>query len=822
MDRTIQTRPGMKRVLVDGRVFSTAAFDRGMGRYVMHLLELLLAGGSSVAVLLFRNCHLRPEDPLLGRVSIRFANYDPEEWIPDRTQRERQLHEFTSYLSALIEQESYDLYIDATPFVGPLRLDIFGCAVVAICYDLIPLKHPDYYLPHEPERRVYFNGLARLAKADQVVCISEATRDEAARYLGITSERLSVICPTLEDRYLSPPAGVGNPTSGGYLFAIMGHHKSKNPIGALNIYRELLKLNRFSIRLNAPKQDQLESLCGNLDIPNRIRITASITDEEKYSVQSGARLLAHLSLEEGFGIPLLEALFVGRKILALDTAINRELLKKAPAGRNSAVFLIPPYATEIDLGAFERFLDQPADPNFFAAIRDAYLQHWRISPAILTSALDSAVANYDAWGSRLQAKIFSSIPGTACGVADYSVAYARSVQGNVMFFFSEGDPENISSIPNVRAGSYLDFSRFSRSHFAHVRGLFNFAFSSALHPGIGLMRTASKPGDVVLIHERRYFDGLLAMQVATGRIDELLLDFARSESEEDRSHLARNFAFHPLFNTRNVVTTARAPIRSQWLRSLPVRAVSHLPPAVLKEMHNLAKAQPGSVINDLEALESDLAFVPLGIDDRRHPSVARAARRLRILRQVQQDDVVVGHCGLILNDLKRLWDVVSAFVTYAAHRRHEGMDQRRVFFFLVGKVIDLELFKGIRRAFADADLSDRLIYTNPSREGDFDAEITACDAVACFRVQTRGQLSHVFVRALSLGTPVLVNRRSGYAYDPRTTIEDEAVPLGVAEAIERLFDPLELGDMRRRARREYESNHRGDASLKSILSVETT
>ena len=809
----------MKRILVDGRVFSTAAFDRGMGRYVMHLLDLLGVDGNAVTILLFRNCHLRSEDPLLGRFAVRFANYDAEDWNPDRTQRERQLHEFTSYLSALIEQEGYDVYIDATPFIGPLRLDIFGCAVVGICYDLIPLKHPDYYLSSEPARRVYYNGLARLAKADHVVCISETTRDEAARYLGITPERLSVISPALEHRYLSP-ADPGTQTTEDYLFAIMGHHKSKNPAGALNIYRQLLKLNRFSIWLNAPKPDQMEHLCASLQIPDQIRVTASITDEEKFSLQSGAQLLAHLSLEEGFGIPLLEGLFVRRKIVALDTAINRELLKAA-VGLDSAVFLISPYAMEVDLGAFERFLDEPADPLFFQAIRDAYMEHWRVSSAILRTALDSAVANYNDWGNKLQAKIFSSIPGTACGVADYSVAYARSAQGNVMFFFSEGDAENISSIPNVRAGSYLDFCRFSHSRFAHVRGLFNFAFSPALHPGIGLMRTASKPGDVLLIHERRYFDGLRAMQVATGRVNELLLDFAKSESEEDRNHLARDFAFHPLFNTRNVVTTERAPIRSQWLRSLPVRAVSHLPPAVLNEMSYQAKVQPGSVVNDLEALESEFVFAPLGIDDRRHPSVARAAQRLRVLRRVQQDDVVVGHCGLILNDLKRLWDVVAAFIAYASRRKHDP-DQRRLFFFLVGKVIDTELFDRIRRAFTDAQLADRLIYTNGSREEDFDAEITACDAVACFRVQARGQLSHVFVRALSLGTPVLVNRRSGYAYDSQTTIEDDDIALGLATAIERLFDRSELTKMRRRARQEYESTHRGDASLKSILSVAIT
>ena len=112
------------------------------------------------------------------------------------------------------------------------------------------------------------------------------------------------------------------------------------------------------------------------------------------------------------------------------------------------------------------------------------------------------------------------------------------------------------------------------------------------------MRKVSKPGDVVLIHERRYFDGLRTMQSATGRVDELLLDFAAAETADDRTRLARDCVFHPRFNGRNPRTTPQSPIASNWLRSLPVRAVSHLPPAVLKEMQRQAQAEPGSVIDD--------------------------------------------------------------------------------------------------------------------------------------------------------------------------------------------------------------------------------
>ena len=173
------------RILVDGRVFSTVAHDRGMGLYVRHILSLLAGSGHKVSVLLFRNCHLGRDDTVFSRYSIHFVDRDPNISQDDAVARSRGCHQFTALLSELIDTDGYDIYVDATPFLGPERLDLFTCPVIAICYDLIPLRYPDFYLRTEPQRAAYYNGLARLYKADSVVCISQTTCDEAARYLSV-------------------------------------------------------------------------------------------------------------------------------------------------------------------------------------------------------------------------------------------------------------------------------------------------------------------------------------------------------------------------------------------------------------------------------------------------------------------------------------------------------------------------------------------------------------------------------------------------------------------------------------------------------------
>ena len=340
-------------------------------------------------------------------------------------------------------------------------------------------------------------------------------------------------------------------------------------------------------------------------------------------------------------------------------------------------------------------------------------------------------------------------------------------------------------------------------------------------PGIDLMRAHATDKDVLLIHERQYFDGLRWSLESRGDADLLATEFAAG-TQKARSEVALSLALHPAFNKRPINRpTQGAPIGPDWLARLPLRFVSHLSPSVLERMHALAAEQPGSVINDLASLEKRLDFVPLGIDKRGHAGVSRVARRFRTERGLQQDDVLVGHFGLVLGDLKRLPDIIEAVAAHAAHMvrspqpRHHS---RRLFFALVGKVIDQALFEHARDLFRQAGLSGRLLHSNPKLETDFDVQIASCDAVFCLRRQTRGQLSHIFVRALSLGVPVIVNRESGYGFDPRLLLEDETLQDDIVRVLDLLLDGGQtVQDIRTRARQQYASVHRGSDSLRQIL-----
>jgi glycosyltransferase involved in cell wall biosynthesis len=800
------------KVLVDGRVFSSGAWDRGMGRYVEHVIELLLGKGHQVCLLLFQDCYLERSSPLLQSCSVRYANYSAENLEPTTAARYATAHGFTTFLSNLVEADGFDTYIDATPFLAPMRFDLLACPVVTICYDFIPLKLINDYITNQVIVELYYNGLSRVLKADHVISISETVADEAGRFLGIPEDRLSVVSPKLDPMYENWVEAPAATNVAGYLFGMVGGHRSKNPDVAIRMYRDLVDAGIVEVRVNAPTRDQFETL-KNSGLLDDIDATYSISEEKKLELQSQASVVSHLSLEEGFGIPLLEAIFLKRKVVVLDIPMNREILGKTTASDDGAVFWLDPANQVLPLDRFAAFLKTTPDPAYFEGVRNYYKGHWRDSAGVADRALGAAVAASARWFANVEFKIFSSIPGDFCGVADYSLCYVRSTDANVVLFFSEGDQKTISHTPNLRLATHGEYAAFQK-HRPRIPGVFNLAFSQALYPGIELLKEHAAPNDVLLVHERAYVPGLWHFKAQQHRLDDLALDLPRN-SEAEATAAATDLALSPIVNKRKTAEKGRSALSAHWLLDKPLKFVSHLPEPVLEKMREARKAE-SELQNDLDALEDSLEFVPLGIDPRGGPAVARAAQALRRERGIQADDVVVGHFGLILDDIKRLAEIIYVTANFIAEQKAANATQR-TFFVLSGKIIDQTLFDNAKALFSNLGIASRLIYSNPVLEADFDAEIAMCDAVICFRKQVRGQLSHIFVRALSMGRPVIVNEDSGYAYDPRLLVRDGSLQEDLYSVLGTLSDADAAQDLREVSNAWYETHHRGDDSLKKIL-----
>lgn len=104
---------------------------------------------------------------------------------------------------------------------------------------------------------------------------------------------------------------------GSYFYTITGNAPSKN-FPLIKEVLEILKEYRFVI--TGIKLEDWD------DAPDNVSITGFVTEEEKAILLQNAKAFLFLSLEEGFGIPVLEAMVYDRKILASNCSAIPEVV----------------------------------------------------------------------------------------------------------------------------------------------------------------------------------------------------------------------------------------------------------------------------------------------------------------------------------------------------------------------------------------------------------------------------------------------------------------------------------------------------------------
>ena len=213
----------------------------------------------------------------------------------------------------------------APGYTAPLAT---GVPLVVAMHDVSFAAHPEWYRWREGLRRRW---LARLAarQARTLVTISEFSRGEIVRHLGITADRVRVI-----------PLGVG-------LHGAVASATTREPlvlfVGSIFNRRHLPALLDGFSRLAGRRPDvRLEIVGANrthphIDLqalaaaaaPGRVRIRDWVDDAELRSLYQRSAAFAFLSEYEGFGLTPLEALAAGIPPVVLDTAVAREVLGDA-------------------------------------------------------------------------------------------------------------------------------------------------------------------------------------------------------------------------------------------------------------------------------------------------------------------------------------------------------------------------------------------------------------------------------------------------------------------------------------------------------------
>lgn len=188
------------------------------------------------------------------------------------------------------------------------------------------LTHLHYY---SRRHRLYYDLVVRplLRNVDRIFTVSDYTRDELLAWADIPADRVVRIYNGVSEAFHPVPNGApALEKTEPYILYVGNRRSYKNIDGLITAFaHSSLPACGYRLWLTGADDGVSSALAAQLGISDRLRYLGHLSDADLADAYRGARMTAFLSLYEGFGLPVVEAMACGCPVITSETTSLAEV-----------------------------------------------------------------------------------------------------------------------------------------------------------------------------------------------------------------------------------------------------------------------------------------------------------------------------------------------------------------------------------------------------------------------------------------------------------------------------------------------------------------
>lgn len=337
----------MIKIGIDLKPFSTGSKYRGIGCFARGLIDELIKMENSDVEFYFLNLYEPYQgDPELN-ANCRLYQYNLGPQVIDAGERQLFLNTKTlkiveGAVRHFLEQSQIDVMVFPSPneYGNMYQAEWFeGVYKVGIVHDVIPLLFPEQFLFNPLYKKDYEQSIEFLKGLDLLLTNSQTTKEDVEKLVGIPKEKVSVIYAGIDKDYkklkkvdvksLKEKYQIADP----FLMFSGGDDFKKNIEKIIIAYakcgKEIIERYQFVIvgKMDLDIVDKYMRIAEENGVRDRVVCTGFIPKEDLIQMYNITHLVVFPSLYEGFGLPVIEAMACGARVLTSNTSSLKEIAK---------------------------------------------------------------------------------------------------------------------------------------------------------------------------------------------------------------------------------------------------------------------------------------------------------------------------------------------------------------------------------------------------------------------------------------------------------------------------------------------------------------